>query len=257
MQLSELQQLFYDAIFEKKADSVENICRQIATPKNLTAEEHLAIYRGSIFGKLSRALSDIYPVCCRLVGEKFFQGMASYYIRQTPSTSPDVGQYGQYFAEFIEHFDKAANLPYLPDIARLEWAWHRAFNAADEKGFDFNALNKISESEKQHLIFYLPYSTTLLKSDFPIHRIWQVNQADWQGESVVDLKEGGGYFLIWRQGFNMRIDFLNEEMGVFLKAVQAQKTLPILCDPQITPNADTLLPTCVKNGWIAGFSLNW
>jgi len=255
MELAKLQQLFYDAIFEKNTDSVEKICQHIATPKNLTAQEHLAIYRGSIIGKFSRALSEIYPVCCRLVGEKFFQGMAWYYIHSTPSTSPDVGQYGQHFAEFIDNFDKVANLPYLSDVARLEWAWHFAFNATDEKGFNFNVLNQIQESEKQGITFRLPYSATLLQSDFPIQHIWQVNQNDWQGEPSVDLKEGGGYFLIWRHGYAIRIDSLTEDIWQFLKAIQAQKTLPILCDPETTPNADTLLPICIKNGWIADFSL--
>jgi len=255
MELVELQRLFYDGIFEKDSDSVEKICQHIATPKNLTAKEHLAIYRASIIGKFSRALSEIYPVCCRLVGEEFFQGMAWYYIHQTPSTSPDIGNYGKHLAEFIDNFEKASNLPYLSDVARLEWAWHRAFNAADEKGFDFNALNQIPESERQRIIFCLPHSATLLDSRYPIHHIWQVNQNDWEGEQVVDLKEGGGCFLIWRHGYNIHIDLLTEEMGKFLKAVHAQKTLPILCDPQIMPNADTLLPTCVKNGWIADFLL--
>jgi hypothetical protein len=257
MQLDELQKLFYEAIFEKNTDSVEKICQHIATPKNLTALEHLAIYRDSIMGKFSHALSDIYPVCCRLVGEKFFQTMVEYYIRSTSSTSPDIGQYGQYFAEFIDNFDKVANLPYLSDVARLEWAWHHAFNAKNEKGFNFSALAQVPESEKQCIIFRLPYSATLLKSDFPIAHIWRVNQSDWHGEQTVDLREGGGYYLIWRQNYAIRIDVLTEKIGQFLTAVQARKTVSILCDPEIMGDGDKLLPLCVEKRWIADFSLKY
>ena len=66
----------------------------------------------------------------KLVGEGFFRYAASQFIRQYPSKSGDLNEFGYEFPEFLETFEPAAKLNYLPDVARLELAYHEAYYAS-------------------------------------------------------------------------------------------------------------------------------
>ena len=107
MNLKELQQLFYQAMITKDTDSIEALSQKIAGAKSLTQEAGLGVYRGSVIGCLTKSLTSIYPVCCRLVGEQFFDATAVSYIHRFPSLSPDIGDYGADFADFLAHFTPA------------------------------------------------------------------------------------------------------------------------------------------------------
>jgi len=100
----------------------------------------MAIYRNNVFGGLTKTLEITYPVTLQLVGEDFFKRAATEFVYQNPSTSGDLHRFGGNFAEFLSCFPAAAELTYLPDIARLEWLCHEVFYEADHGIFDINTL---------------------------------------------------------------------------------------------------------------------
>jgi len=258
MELAALQQLFYDAIFDKSGTRSEALCQHITTAPNLTAADGIAIYRGSILGKLSSTLQAIYPFCHRLVGDTFFRMTASTYVHLSPSTSPDLGDYGEDFPEFLAMFEPAASLPYLPDMARFEWHWHRIFNGEDTSLLDFQALANIPHEKWGELIFKLPKASVLLESVYPIHRIWQVNQPDYEGDDSVNLDESGVKILLWRQNDEMRLDLPTDSEWQLLKAFQSQQPFGLICEAlannEATLDVSALLTQFVQRGWIADFS---
>jgi len=253
----ELQRLVRDAVFEPGSDgpALAAAGQQIKPGGDMTAAEHLLIYRRAILGTLVRALGAIHPVSKRLVGDEFFDAMSRVYARQTPSTSPDLGDYGDSFGAFIVDFEPAAELVYLADVARLEWAWHRAFHAPDEDGIDITALSRVAAADTHRLAFRLPRSAHLLVSDYPVQRIWQVNQQDWTGDQSVDLDAGGVRLIIWRCGHEMRINEPDAGEWALLNNIAAGRTLGEIAAADSVPALDTILPRCVRNGWIAGFNL--
>ncbi len=256
MTLTEIQRLMREALLAPQGDdapAMHAAARLIDDSPGLTAEAHLQIYRRAVAGTLVRALGEIHPVCRRLTGEEFFDAMARAHIRHTPSRSPDLADYGAGFADFISGFPPAAALPYLGDVARLEWCWHRAFHAAAAPALDTAALAAISPDEQPDLRFLLPPSATLLDSDWPVHRIWQVNQPDYRGEEEISLDEGGSRLMLWRQGRQMRIDELDEREWWLLNQFQAGLTLGELGAPADLP---ALLPHCVARGWLVAFIVN-
>jgi hypothetical protein len=257
MELRELQHLIREAITgdQTRVQSMAAAGPEIEPTAGMSGREHLAIYRNAVLGTMLRAMANIYPVCRQLVGEDFFDAMARRYVRHTPSQSPDLGDYGASFADFIADFEPAAALEYLPDVARLEWCWHTAFHATDESGLDIGALGAVPEHALESIRFRMPVSASLLDSDYPIHRIWQVNQPDWSGDQSVDLDEGGVRLIIWRQGYDMRVDPLSEMERQFLGEIAAGRTLRDMGEKKNAPEIETLLPRCVQRGWIAGFEL--
>ena len=256
MKLAELQAAFCEAVFSDTGPGRgDGILAEIAATETLSAADHLTIYRNSIHGKLIRALREIYPVCRRLVGDGFFTAMATVFVRRYPSQSPNLGDFGQDFATFVSGFEPASGLAYLPDIAALEWAWHRAFNAAGDEPMELQALDAVSEGARGRIVFRLPVSATLLASAFPTHTIWEANQDGAPDCGMIDIDQGGIRLIVWRQGFELRIEPLDDLEWEFLRAVDAGRPLAELFDGSAAQDRVSLLPGCAARGWLAGFSI--
>jgi len=90
-----------------------------------------AVHRNNVVVSLVEALGDAFPVTRELVGAEFFAAMALPYVRAEPPRSPILAGYGETFPAFVARFGPAAALPYLADVARLEWLRVAAFHAAD------------------------------------------------------------------------------------------------------------------------------
>src|SRR5687767_8407646 len=167
-----------------------------------TGAAGLAVYRGNAFGNWAQALAGAYPIVRKIVGEEFFEGLARAYARAHPSASGDLNEYGAALAEFVAVFPHTQDLPYLPDVARMEWLAHRAYYAADAKPFD---VTGISHSNPQALRPRLAPASALLASDWPLARIWVVHQDDYAGEVAVDLRSGPNRILVHRPRWRVQV----------------------------------------------------
>src|SRR6266542_3456863 len=70
----------------------------------------------------AEALATTFPTVQALVGEDFFRMLARAFVGQSPPNQPVLAEYGAGFPAFIAGHDAARDLPYLADIARLDWA---------------------------------------------------------------------------------------------------------------------------------------
>lgn len=214
MLLEKLQNDFFNMFANEKASPA--FLKYIRKAKDLSQRERLDIYQDSIKEGLANALRDIYPVCEKLVGDKFFTGMAYRYIEQTPSHSSNLFDYGKTFPSFVATFEPASSLPYLSDVCRLELACHEAYYAPDNQPIDVRALETINAAEQADTVFKLPTGSTLIQSPYPILRIWEANQDDYQGNEIVNLDEGGVKLLVWRQDMHIRMNLLSEKEWLLL-----------------------------------------
>jgi uncharacterized membrane protein YphA (DoxX/SURF4 family) len=102
----------------------------------------------------------------------------------------DLHKFGGSFATFLETFEPAAGLSYLPDMVRLEWAYHEVFHATRHAPLDPLALATAPFERQGELRFRLHPAARLVESPFPILRIWQVSQ------NVDNTGYGGGVVLL-------------------------------------------------------------
>lgn len=219
--LSELQRRFARGIF----GTAEAALLAAIRPGRFPPERLLGVYRNNVFEKLTEALGAIYPVVERLVGTGFFRYTANEYLRRHPPASGTLLDFGHRFADFLAAFPPAAGLAYLPDVARLEWAWHEAFHAADHAPFDLARLAGVAADRYGTLRFTLHPSARLIASPYPIHRIWQVNQPDWPGDQTVALAEGGVQLLVIRRGLEVEIEPCRTGEYTWLERLAAGGTL--------------------------------
>ena len=145
--------------------------------------QRFALYRGNLSATWRRTLGHAYPVVLALVGEEFFGGLARAYGRQYPSDSADLNHFGTRFADFLSSFPPAAELPYLPDMARLEWAVHLAHYAADAQALAPEALAALHPDQLEARRFTLHPACALLASNWQVAALWQAHQ-DGEGQGM-------------------------------------------------------------------------
>lgn len=203
LSLPALQEHFKNSIFENASDTLDSyICEN-----GLAAKQRLQIYRNNVFITLTKALQAIYPAIKQLVGEAFFKGVAREYITQHPSNAISLCGFGHSFADFLTYFPPIQALPYLPDVACLEWAYHEVYGERDNAPFDLDRLKTLSEEKYAEIKFKLLSASRLLASQFPILQIWQICQVkNNNDEEKVELAKEGEEILIIRRQFEIMFE---------------------------------------------------
>jgi hypothetical protein len=161
------------------------------------------VYRRGARANHAGALAATYPVVKRLVGDAFFGEAARRYAAAHPSTSGDLNDYGGPFAAFLAAYPHAASLPYLPDVARLEWACHECERAPDAPPFDFAALAGVAPERYAQLRFTLHPSVRLVESVHPIVSIHAANAPECDG--TPRRTQGAERALVHRDGAHARV----------------------------------------------------
>jgi hypothetical protein len=136
----------------------------------------LALYRGNMHAAWEKALANAYPVVRTLVGEEFLGGLARAYGHAHPSTSGDLNRFGLRFADFVRGFEHTKALPYLGDVAELEWAVHRAHYAADSFGLSRDRIAALPPTDLLAARFELHPACAWIESPFPVASIWLAHQ---------------------------------------------------------------------------------
>jgi hypothetical protein len=126
---------------------------------------------------------------------------------------------GAQFAVFLCDFAPAASLVYLPDVARLEWAYHEVFHARQSAPIDTTQFAAMTVEEISILRFTLPASSQLIHSPYPVLRIWQVNQPGFDGSQRVDLDAGANTVLLVRPELQVSLHRIEAAEARFLQSL--------------------------------------
>lgn len=197
----------------------------LVKPGGIAATERIGFYRHNTVANYRATLRAVYPVVERLVGAAFFDGAADRYMRVHPSPSGDLNRFGEHFADFIEAWPPAQALPYLADVARLEWNIEASFHSADAAGIRAGGLAAVPPDRQAWLTFTLHPSCRLQVSAYPVLRIWNANQAGAPDDATVDLSDGGEFLLVRRDGHDVAIESLDHGGFCMLSLFAAGRNL--------------------------------
>lgn len=225
--LSELQSAFGRALRDGPTSALWSLFSEPA----VLAERRLAAYRRNVIGNWRSALASTYPVLAQLLGAQRFRELADQYIASCPSDSGDLNAYGGEMAALLEASVLRGELPYLPDLARLEWALLAAYGAADAAAFDLTALAAVPAQAQANLRFRVWAGAALIESHWPLAEIWQAHQRPTSERdamlAAIDLSASGEPHnaLIARSAGRVFTVALTTGEAVFLRALQAGQTL--------------------------------
>ena len=252
MKLQDLQKSFIDSLLGNDSRKLRTL---ICDDNSMTADERIAVYLSNTTYTLLRTLQQIYPLCCRILGEDYFKQVARAYIKRYPSRHSDLNCYGEHLpdllVELIETHDELSDFAYLPDLAKMESYLHMAYNTADDPFFDFKTFEKTVEQGGEEIYFLLSDSLALLESVYPLLEIWELNQNTEQAESVSACEERE-YLCIHRQHNKPRIGRISQPHYDLLQAINDGVPLNQLAER--FDFLDSELPAIIKSGWVCGFT---
>lgn len=229
LSLAEYQALFSRHLLEAKLD--ENSLRflgqiepQFTGDTEQEARLRLGIYRNNVIFSLRSALGDLYPVIKRLIGDDCFNAIAVEFIRLQPPSEPALVFYGKGLIDFLSSHTSVQELPYLKDVARLEYAHHVAFNSEDVAELAMSKLSTVAAEQLGQLCLIVQPSVHTIQSIWPIATIWHENLKE-QPQEIALSEQAAEYVLVYRRQMNMQVVNLDPNCFSFLTALMQGQTI--------------------------------
>lgn len=230
--LAEQQQELLRALWHPQhAQASKIVADHVATlpPGDPTGRERgLRAYRSNGQEMARRALGAAYPVLAALIGTETFDSLAVHFWQRNPPARGDLAQWGAELPGFVASLsDLAHEEPYLPDLARTEWALHCAATAPDVQP-DLPTLALLTERDPADLALVLSAGLASVVSNYPIVSIVR---AHLEGQPTIE--EAGRRLrqpvqetaMVWRQGLRPQLRCAEPGEADFIAALQANASL--------------------------------
>jgi hypothetical protein len=242
--LIDLQRRFRAALLD--GPGAELLTEISADP--IGAARRLQIHRNNLQLTLTQALMANFPATCRMVDERFFRYAAAEFIRAHPPTQPRLAEYGAELPRFLSTFGPASGLPWLADLARLEWAMLECQEAADAPALRPADLEQWPPEQGARLRLALHPACRLVVSAWPVDRIRSFALSG--GESPPSLDGDAVRLLVRRAHDTVRLRRLGGAEHALLQRLSGGLQLGEALE---TAGADAaaFLATALRDGLIA------
>jgi hypothetical protein len=217
----------------------------------------LSVYRNTVAKGLADALAAAFPTVQRLVGEDWFAAAAVAFARERPPAEPSLLAYGGDFADWLETFEPAAALPYLPGVARLDRLWLQAHLAADAELLDAAAFAALDEQGLEATAVVLHPSVGFAWFADNIVSLWRANRPPASPPESFTLEACGEGVLIARPFGEVVVVALDPGAYAFVAACAAGRTLAVAARAvQADPCADLagIVGACIASGVFTGLT---
>jgi hypothetical protein len=217
--------------------------------RRLAAQPAFAVYRNTVMKGCIDALEANFPAVARLVGSEWFRAAAALHVAQSPPRDGRLLHYGDGFAGFLQHFEPAAELPYLPDVARLDALWREVHAAKDAPLLDPAWLARHAPEQLAALVLR-PHPATRWAwfDEQPIYSIWARNRSDggdgdeelaWRAEGALLTRPADA--VTWRPIGQAGCAFLDVCAAGLPLGEAAEQALALDADCDLTALLETLL----------------
>ena len=186
------------------------------------------IYRNNRAVSLIDSLKATFPAVHKLVGEAYFSAVARSFIDEHPPVSAVMAEYGANFGEYIRQSPNAQNIPYVADLAALEWARLQSFHAADAASLPLDVLlSKAEPAQYDSLVFTVLPSLFQLSSRWPVGSLWSeisspAAQAADQPEMDMNSPE---HIVVVRPEYEVFVQVLPESGAMLLEQLKRGDSL--------------------------------
>ncbi|MCW5653368.1 DNA-binding domain-containing protein [Hydrogenophaga sp.] len=219
--LAQQQSLLLHALFSPPS-------RSESTPwLRAPSERGLQAYRANAGVLAERALRAAYPVVASLLGERNFAPLAREHWREHPPVQGDLALWGAALPEGLRHHPQLVTLPYLADVARVEWAMHKAAGAADLT-LDADSFGHLTRDDADTWGLRLAPGTALVSSPWPVVSLIQAHTSG--SPSLDDVAQRiqqreAQCALVWRAGMRTTVAACTPAECAFLQALAEGKAL--------------------------------
>lgn len=220
MRLAELQEAFANAVLFREEEAVS----AMIAPGAIATKDRLSIYRVNVTQNTADALKDTFPAAGALVGEDFFAQMARAFVREHPPRAACLLWYGGEFADFIAAYAPVAGVPYLAEVARLEWAHHQARFAEEDVALDTEWLARQEEATLEAMRLQCRAGVSLLECEYPARDIYAY-ALNPDVTPMPDIRKAPERLAVWRDGGEVKMMLLSAEEYIMLQEFSRGATI--------------------------------
>jgi len=145
----------------------------ILAPRSGSSGERLHVYVAGYPARALEALAETFPAVAHVVGEGAFRALVQRYVDAIPLRSYNLNDAGAALPQFLADDVLTTTLPFLPDLAQLEWQVAQAFHADDEPALEPATLADWTPAQWEHAVLRFQPWVGLVVSKWPIREIWQ------------------------------------------------------------------------------------
>ncbi|QDL56569.1 DNA-binding domain-containing protein [Rhodoferax aquaticus] len=250
--LAQQQSALLGALFTWPADAAVQL---LAGHADLTNARGLQVYQANGHMLAERALTAAYPVLAQLIGADSFAQLARALWHAAPPERGDVAQWGGAMAGFLSASEQLSDEPYLPDVARTEWALHRCAVQADATA-DLASIALLTTEDPDTLQLTLSSGCAAIRSQWPLASIIATHSntesPDWAALTQRMRAQVAEDVIVWREGLRPRVREAQPGESDLLQALLGGHTLGQALDVAASLDFGAWLPLAVRTGLVLG-----
>jgi hypothetical protein len=268
--LAAAQQVLLDTLFARPGSGAAQAASDRLEPLLDAAHPQtargLSAYRAHGHAQAARALAAAYPVVSAVLGEQSLDMLARALWHHHPPGCGDLARWGADLPAFVQDDPQLVGLPWLADVARVEWALHQAASAPDRwSSADSFAL--LQAADPTGLRLRLAPGLCLVQSPWPVVSIVTAHTQSrppldeaWQ-RCRDGVRETA---LVWRAGLQPKLALADPAASVLLGLLQQGADLPRALEGACTLAEDAGAPfdfsawlrAAVQDGVVLGAHLD-
>ena len=229
---------------------------------HFTPEQLINIYRSNFIISLRELLENLFPITQALVGNEYFTQTSRQFINDCPLKEPHLNYYGSNFVYFLKGLKALEHMPFVAQMAQLEWHLDRISHIYHQPNFDFDGLTQISEDQYMNIHFKLAETCHLQASSINLIALHKDLSAGQDPSLQGDIKEPNyqqqSYILVLQNHHGeSALMPINLQHWTWLNGLKNGLTLAQLCETLNTDIASLMaqITDWIALGCINGFSL--
>ena len=258
-QLEKLQHTFQDYVL-KPAPSAPTTW--VSAEGKAAPETQLSIYSYAYHARLNEVLENDFPAILVAIGDKYFEQLASEYIKAHPSKYFSLRDFGAVFPNFIagsiQQGTTWKEMPWLYELAVFEWSLGQAFDAADDNILTIHDMGTVAPEAWPTLKFKLHSSVQHLNFEWNIVEMWQALTADTPIE-VSAVKDASSPWLVWRENLSTHFRSMEKDEQIAFDTLAQGGDFTDICESlaniinedEVPMHAASLLKAWISQGLIS------
>jgi len=223
------QREFLDDLLARRPRSLSEREGAFRRPPRGTVADRWHIYSHGYTARIVEALGQEFAAVRRILGSEAFAALTERYLAVFPPRAFDLGRVGDRLSRFLEFDRLSVELPFLPDLARLEHSIAECFTAAQARVLSWADLQAKSADDVAALRMSLAPGVKLLRSSWPLKDLW-ASRLEPNDEAIsIGVANRSSAVLVSRRDGRVFVEVVTEAEAALLEAAgTGDVTLPDL-----------------------------
>jgi hypothetical protein len=207
---------------KSRAASRPTAGKVVLPSKTLTAQERVAIYSRMYFARLHDVLADDFPTIFSFLEPREFQRLVRQYLTKHPSKHYSLAELGSAMPAFLSGPVRVRRRALLRDVARVEMAMSRIFDAAEVPVLSAEDFARLPPQDWQRARIRTIQAVELLELDHAVNPMITAVRSE---QPLPEVRRQRSWVVVYRKKYAVWRWDLSGPQFVLLRALLDGKTM--------------------------------